>query len=360
MALKISRGKTLPIGIDLGTSTIKMVQLRVMDDATELLAADCAEIPRCSRQDPEERLDFTTDRFRHILRANPFRGRQCVLSMPANETFVHHLKLPMLPPSKMSQAIAMELQGKLPYPVEQAIVRHVIAGEALGEGESKQEVIVVASERRLIESYLAATRRAKLDVLAVNIESCAIIECFGRLFRRAADATRTILFIDIGAATTQAVLSHGNRIVFARNLSTGGEQIDMAVAEGMEIPVEQACAMRRDLLMGESDADPAVVNELYRMLEAPLDSLAEQLAQCVRYHESVFRNQSIERAIFVGGQAYDKRLCQSLAQRLNLPAQIGDPLVRIQSAGQVGVDRRGPRPDWAVAVGLSIGAAKAA
>ena len=68
--------------------------------------------------------------------------------------------------------------------------------------------------------------------------------------------------------------------------------------------------------------------------------------------------------VLAGGQAYDKRLCQSLAERLNLPAQIGDPLVRIgrvAGAGlQIGLDRREPQPQWAVAVGLSLGAAQAA
>jgi Tfp pilus assembly PilM family ATPase len=95
-----------------------------------------------------------------------------------------------------------------------------------------------------------------------------------------------------------------------------------------------------------------------------LDSLADELTQCVRYYDSVFHNQGIERAIFLGGQANDKRLCQTIAQRLNLPAQIGDPLVRIGStqAGDLnaGLDRREPQPRWAVAVGLSLGALEAA
>jgi len=360
MAIKISRGKTLPIGVDLGTSAVKLVQLRLMEETTELLAVGCSDIPRPVRNDPPRRLEFLAERIRHALKASPFKGRQCVLSLPARDTFVQHVRVPPQPADRLGDAVASELAGKLPYPLEDAVVRHIAVGEVGGDGETRQEVIVVAAERRAVEGYLDAVRKGGLDVTAVNVEPCAIVQCFARLFRRAADAHRTILFIDIGATSTQAVLSHGSRMVFARNLPLGGEQIDQAVAQGMEIPVEQACAMRRDLVQGEGGADASVVDELYRMLDGTLDGMAEQLAQCARYHESVFHNQPIERAIFVGGQAYDKRLCQSLAQRLNLPAQIGDPLVRIASAGQVGTDRRGPRPDWTVAIGLSLGAAKAA
>jgi Tfp pilus assembly PilM family ATPase len=75
----------------------------------------------------------------------------------------------------------------------------------------------------------------------------------------------------------------------------------------------------------------------------------------VRYYESVFRNQGIERSIFVGGQAYDRRLCQMIARKLNLPAQIGDPLVRISRSEAATLTGDDPQPNWAVAIGLSLG-----
>jgi len=130
------------------------------------------------------------------------------------------------------------------------------------------------------------------------------------------------------------------------------------VADGMRVSLDQAHAMRVDLQKVQHGS--TAEDELYHLLDKPLDALAGELTQCLRYFESVFRNQAVERAIFVGGQAYDKRFCQSLAQRLNLPAQIGDPLLhvrRVAGAGlPIGLDRRTPQPDWAVAVGLSLGA----
>jgi Tfp pilus assembly PilM family ATPase len=206
-------------------------------------------------------------------------------------------------------------------------------------------------------------RRVRLDVVGVNVECCAIVECFARLFRRTGDSARTTMYLDIGHSSTQVVLSHGQRMVFARNLAIGGERFDKAVAAGMEISPEQAHALRREL-SGEGKKDPSAEEALYHMLDEAVAGLVEELGQCIRYYESVFRNQVIERAIFVGGQAYDKRLCQTIARQLNLPAQVADPLVRVkrvEGAGlEWGLDRRAPQPDWAVAVGLSLGAGMAA
>jgi type IV pilus assembly protein PilM len=359
MALKIVRGKALPIGVDLGSSILKMAQLRQMNDTIELLAAGSAEIPWDCRKDLPRRLEFLTKSVRSTLRSNQFKGRRCIISLPAEVTYVQHLRVPKGTSEETQQVVECELQGKLPYAVKDAVVRHIVAGEVFGEGEIKQEVIAVAAARATLEVYLQMAARAGLDVIGVNIEPCAIVECFSRLFRRSTDTARTILFVDMGAVSTQVVLSHGDRIVFARNLFTAGDLLDRAVADGMKIPIEQARNMRQHLV--KAKADTPAEDELYHLLDPPLDALADELTQCLRYYESVFRNQGIERAIFLGGQANDKRLCQAIAKRLNLPAQVGDPLARVQrveGAGMaIGLDRREPQPNWAVAVGLSLGAA---
>lgn len=360
MALKLVRGKTLPIGVDLGTRTAKLAQLRRVEETYELIAAAAADVPDVDARDGLPRAGLA-DRLREAVRGGGFKGAQCVLSLPAEATFVHPVRLAKMPPAQMDGAIRADLAAKLPFPAAQAIIRHVAAGDVYGDGEPKQEVIAVATSRATLEAYLGVARKAKLDVIGVNIEACAIVECFSRLFRRGSDQAKTILFLDVGWTTTQVVLSHGAKIVFARNLSRGDKDFDKAVADAMGVPPEQAHAIRTDL---RNDPGNAAADEVYRQLDVPVNSLAGELMHCLRYYESVFPNKSIETAIFLGGGAYDKRLCQLVAQRLNLPAQIGDPLLRMERAEgaglNIGLDRRDAQPAWAVAIGLSLGAASAA
>lgn len=362
MALKITTGRTFPIGVDLGTSAVKMAQMRREDQTLELLAAGSAPMGQAEGQTFTQRLDTIGQAIRGIMKTDAFKGKECVMSLPAECTFVHHVKIPKLQSDEIPKALAWELQGKLPFPPEQAVIRHIVAGDAFGEHEAKQEVIVVAAARSLLDACLTMARRCKLDVTGINIEPCALVECFERLFRRTADASRTILYVDLGAASTQVAMSHGSRIVFARNLNIGGTRLDKVVAEGLGISPQQAHEMRKDLAQGH--CSPGAQDELYHLLEPPIEGLCQELTLCLQYYDTVFRNQAVERVIFLGGGAYDKRLCQSIAKRLNLTAQIGDPLVRIERAGGAGMacglDRREPQPDWAVAVGLSLGAEKVA
>ena len=362
MAVRIVKGKILPIGVDLGTNSLKLAQLSETDGTYDLVAAGAVDVPPELGDNLKARMDFCEKAIRGVVRANGFRGRQCTLSVPASASFVHHVKIPKRPPEQVHEAVLGELNGKLPFPAAEAVIRHVIAGDIAGEGQPRQEVIVVAVRRATIQAQLAMARRAKLDVTGINVDSCAIVDCFARVFRRASDQNRAILFVDLGYASTQVVLSHGRRVVFARNVNIAGRTFDEAVAETLGTTPQEAHGIRRQL-DGEDPDDPRVM-ELHSCMSRAVDQLVDELTQCLRYYEAVFRAHAIERLIFLGGQAMNKRLCQTIAQRLNLPAQIGDPLVQIgtaQGAGQSnGLDRREPQPRWAVAIGLSLGGPQAA
>jgi len=349
--------KTLPIGVDLGSSAVKMAQLRSCGRDVELLAAGSAEIPRPCREDLSQRLEFLSDSIRRIRRANAFRGRECVLSLPTDAIFLHQVKLPKLPPDRIDEA----LRGELPYPTEDVIVRHEIVGDTHEGAEAKQEMIVSAMAQATLDAYLDMARRARVHVVGVDIEAYAIVDCFARQFRQASGSTQAVLFVDVGAVSTQVVLAHDSKVVFARNLTTGCEQLDQTVAESLGLPIDDARALRRD--MDQASTGAVTEDDLYRVLDDALAPLTNELSQCLRYHEAAFRNGSVGQAVFAGGGAYDTRACQGIARRLNLRAQIGDPLARVgrkKGAGSTaGLDQGGPKPDWAVAVGLSLRAIRA-
>jgi type IV pilus assembly protein PilM len=346
----------------LGSSSIKLAQLRSEADQLDLVAAASIRVPVAVRDKPAKRHAFFANAIRKLVKNTPFKGRQCIMSMPSDTTLVEHVKIPKVPPKEIEAVLRRELRSKVVYDVDDAVIRHIIAGDAHSDGETKLEVIAVCVSREELNAYIQTTRKAKLDVIGVNIESCAIVECFSRLFRRTTDGARAILYLDMGATNTQVVFAQGRKMAFSRSLGIGGEHLDQVLAESLSISAKEAY----DLRLNPTAGGPEGFDEhaLHTILAPKIDELADELTKCLRYYESVFRNQGVERAIFLGGGAYDKRLCQSLAQRLNLPAQIGDPLVRVNrehAAGlAAGMDRDEPLPDWAVAIGLSLGADQAA
>ncbi|MGB7161152.1 MAG: hypothetical protein WBD40_24035, partial [Tepidisphaeraceae bacterium] len=121
----------------------------------------------------------------------------------------------------------------------------------------------------------------------------------------------------------------------------------------------QATAVMDAPAPSTSPADSAQAKAVEQACLEPLGKLVAELDLCRRYYEATFANKPVERAIFVGGEARQRTLCQQVARGLGLAAQVGDPMVRMARTSEIaiesGIDRRLPQPTWAVAIGLSMG-----
>ena len=87
----------------------------------------------------------------------------------------------------MIAALAWECRGKLPIDPSHALLRHLVAGDVYQDQEPKCEVIVMAAQREVVNQFLAAAAKARLDVIGMNIEPKALIDCFSHVYRRKSD-----------------------------------------------------------------------------------------------------------------------------------------------------------------------------
>jgi len=382
-----------PIGVDFGSDSLKMAQVEGSGRDLQLLAAGSADVPSHVRHDLSGRLAFYTEAIREILAANKFRGRQAVLGLPASCMYIQHLRLPPMEDEALRKALPWESRGKLPIDPSQALLRHMIAGEVYADQEQKQEVIVFAAARDVVNQLLAAASKAKLDVIGMTVEPAAAVDCFHRVYRREADDKVVNCFIDLGASGTRCFISRGSHIFFARAIGIGGDHLSRSVSAALKIRLEDAKLRRMAVCeveckkraaapptaAAEQPAPPAPPADgqmalLTAALQAsgktapagaggtperrnspraerpldlqmeqadgelaliqqccrePLSRLVEELDLCRRYHEATFPQMPIERLIFVGGEARHRWLCQYLARELGITATVGDPLARM-------------------------------
>jgi len=150
----------------------------------------------------------------------------------------------------LKKALPWEARGKLPIDPSQALLRHLIAGEVYQDQEPKNEVIVMAAAREFINGLLAAAAKAKLDVIGMNVEPKALVDCFTHVYRRKSDADVTSCYIDIGCVATRAIIARGQQIFFARTIPIGGDHFSRAVAQSLRMSFDDAKLLRIRLCAG--------------------------------------------------------------------------------------------------------------
>jgi type IV pilus assembly protein PilM len=420
--------KSCPIGVDFGTDSLRLAQVAPAGQEWKLVAAASADVPSHVRHDTNARMQFFIQTTKDLLSQGGFTGRGVALALPAASMFIQHLRLPKMDDEAMKKAIPWEARGKIPIDPGHALLRHHVAGEVYQDQEAKLEIVLMAAGRDLVNQYLAMAAKARLDVIGMNVEPKAIVDCFTHLYRRKNDSGITNFFVDIGCAGTRAFIARGSHILFARAIHIAGDHFTRAVASAFGLGLDEAKLLRLKLCnaaaperrqseqvpdregeapaeeggrmegmamlgaalaaargggetkrppqaggtarpnRGEANAAAVQANDtqqqVLRIEQAcrdPLNKLIHELEGCRRYYEATFPNKPVDRLVFVGGEAKHRSLCQHVAREMGLAAQVGDPMVRLSKVADIpadaGIDPTQPQPNWAVALGLSMGPA---
>jgi type IV pilus assembly protein PilM len=243
--------KTNPIGVDFGSDQLRMAQVQPLGEEFKLIAAASIDVPAHVRLEPSARLNFFAEAARDLIAQGGFRGRQAVLGLPAWSMFIQHLRMPKLEPEALKKALQWELRGKLPIDPSHALLRHLIAGEIYHEQDPKDEVVVVAAAREMVNQFLSSAAKAKLDVVGMNVEPKALVDCFSHIYRRKRDEGATSCFVDIGCVASRVVIARDGRILFARVIPVGGDHFSRAVASKLGITLENAKLLRVKLAVSQ-------------------------------------------------------------------------------------------------------------
>lgn len=349
-----------PIGLDIGASSIKLLQLADEAGEPRVLAAaycDLSEIEGDARGAAARVIG-------NALGEHPFRGREVVTALGVGEFQMKSIRLPKMPPDELASAVEFEAQERFDLGDGPAHFRHLLMGEVRHGDELKVEVIVFAAGEEATTARLELLDSLGLNPLAIDIAPCAVARSFVRFLRRAEDAHSINVFLDVGYRGTGIIFTRGCDISFLKVIDIGGQQFNKAVAHALSISVREAADLRlrimRDSDGGRRAGDHAAVPEEMKAVVAdavrPLvERLSRDVQLCTRYFAVTFRGQKPESLTFVGGEAHEPLLLPLISEAVDVPCMIGHPLRGISRLGSIaGRDRRITQPAWAVASGLAL------
>jgi type IV pilus assembly protein PilM len=410
MAFSMFSAQTSPIAVDFGATSLKLLQTG-SGDRPALQAATELRIPESILQDQDAIFHFYGQQLPTALNAGSFKGRKAITAIPSALTFVQHMQVGIVDGLSQEDAVKAQLQLQTGCAPQNVVVRTIQVPGAARDGSSKQEMICMAAGHDTVMRYVNLLKRCKLEVVGMHTEILAMVRAFDHLTRRATDAEVCTMFVDMGWGGTRVAITHGGKVVFARYVSVGGRHFDQLIAKALKCDMMSARGHRlalddrigvetpdRDEVFDETDGNSllsaAVAEastderrrqqgvtaiaterrrggpaEFARTVDAGyvpriaasvdvgelLDTMTDELSMCLRYHRGLFPGRQVDRIIFLGGEARQTWLCRHIVKELDIPAQLGDPLARLDrqtSLNTPGLELDQPQPGWAVACGL--------
>lgn len=352
------------LGVDIGTASIKLVELEPWMGKPKLFTYGYIDIVTdiINSKTPEAQKKIA-DSLRILVKKSGARTTTTIAALPTFSVFNSIISLPAMSEKDLPGAIRWEAKKYIPLPLEEMvldwkIIKHngenVVPQEvknmdiakdeqgkkrfAFNFSKKKEEadnkkpimssksapqdirVLVTAAPQNLVNRYMAIFKMAGLKLISLETESFALSRSL------IGHDQSTVLIVDIGSITSDLCVIKESVPILNRSIDIGGLSVSRAIADSLKIDLERAEQFKRDFGLGSSSGiDQKGVNKTIASALAPIINEIKYVLDLYQSQE----NQLVEKIILTGGTSLLPNLDQYLQELFNKQVLIGNPWDRI-------------------------------
>ena len=232
-----------PIGVDIGTRSVKLVQLSA--DGQQILETGRWDLPIEVQPGSPDYNAKLVDALKQAREGKEFHGRDAVVCLSPRQYVVQNVRVPKSEGPQLEAAVAQEALPRLPFPANEADWRFIEATDIRQADGMKREVIVLACHRPVLNEMLQIVEDSGLLPVAVEIEPTALMRVYQLQYRRESDQNARSIYAHVGNTCTAVFVAQGDELLFVKNVELGGKHFDEAVSKHLHMPVSEAWALRR-------------------------------------------------------------------------------------------------------------------
>jgi type IV pilus assembly protein PilM len=335
-----------PIGLDIGSSSIRAVEVRRAKDEYTLTNFGQVPLPPGLVQsgvitDPVA----VTSALKQLWAACKFSTKHVRIGVTHPQLVVREMSVSNLPAKEMRKSLPFQVGDMLPIAPD----RSLLDFRPLEEPGTNPTVrgLLIAVPKDAVMTIVEAVEKAGLHVVDVDLAPFAVLRAASRL-----DAQVEAL-VDIGAEVTSVVVHADGEPLIVRTVPRGGAEITATMATRLGITAEEAEVLKcRFGLHG--DGSPTTADAASDAVRP----LVNELRSSFTYLASGERQKQVTRIALCGGGALMPGLAEHVQQTLNVPVMYADSAARLRDTRK-GRERGFDRfvPSGAVSIGLTLGAA---
>lgn len=345
------RPKKNIVGLDIGSSAVKAIELRPAGKKLRVSAIGVEPIPADSIVDGAI-IDSVavSDAIRRLFENKAFKSKEVAASVSGSAVIVKKITLPAMSSQELAESIHWEAEQYIPFEIQDVNLDY----EVLDPGQpgvqgSNMEVLLVAAKKDKIADYTSVIAQAGRTPVLVDVDAFALQNAFELNY--GFEGLSTVVLLNAGASATNINILSGAQSVFTRDVSIGGNALTEAVQRELSLPYEAAEQLKRGENVGDvryEDARP--------VLKAMADNVLLEIEKTFDFFKATTSNDHIDRIVLSGGGSRVEGFVEALQERFGAPVERFDPFRHVtfdpKQLGQTSPEELAPIA--AVALGLAL------
>ena len=326
------------IGVDIGSSSVKLVQLRESKGGFNLVALGMVDLP------PEVIVDNAimdsgalADAIRGLVESLKIKTKNVATSVSGHSVIIRKIQLPLMTEDELEASIQWEAEQYIPFEVSEVNLDFHILGPDAND-PSVMNVTLVAAKKDMVNDYVAVFNECGLTPVVMDIDCFALENAFESC--RGFDDDEVVALINMGASAMNVNILKAGNTVFTRDVQVGGNMVNDEIQKRLGLNSEDS--ERAKLGEEVEGVDDASVREV---VVSASESLAQEVQRSLDFFSATSSDEKVDKAFITGGVAKTSDIREMLEKRLGIPVEVFNPFE------QMGVDNKQLDPEYIQAVG---------
>jgi len=332
------------VGLDIGTKTIKIVELAKEGNSFKLNGSGVVGYKGITPGNFKEEKDLLelAQVIKKLHKEARISSKDITIALPEEKIFTRVIDFPLLTDQEISSAIKWEAEQYIPIPIAEAIVQHQIISRIEKGSPSGVKVLLVAVSRNLVEVYVKLLQSANLNTVKVDTELLSLTRVF-------APNDKTSLIIDFGASSTDIAICNKGILSFSRSIPTAGEAFSRAVAQKLNITPQQAEEYKKAYGLSSK-----LEEKIKGALDPVIRSVSDEIKKAIFYYQSEEKGEMPSSVILSGGSSGMPEVVTYLSKILGLEIVVGNPFAKVSLSTDAQKILAPYAPLYSIAVGLAM------
>lgn len=331
-------------GLDLGTTAVRVVQLRGSGPVKQLVKYGSAPIDNAvASSDAPADQQRVLQIVHELLASAQISSRNVAVGLPSNKVFTTLVDIDRLSPTELAKSIRLQADSLIPTPIAEAKIDWAVLGDS-PKDKSKQEVLLTSATNEFIEQRLDMLESIGLNVIAFEPDNLALSRAF-----IAPEATTPQIVLDVGSRTSDLVIAMNGAPRLTRSIPTGNEAILRSAVQNLNIDQKQAEQFVFKFGLNKTKLE----GQVYQAIIGTVDVLISELEKSIKFFRSRYTEAPLDRIIVTGSAAVLPELPLYIANKTGLKVEIGNAWRNVAYNQNQQNDLLAISHEFGVAIGLA-------
>lgn len=309
------------VGIDVGSSSVKLVQLKEQKGTYHLV--NVGILPLSAEAIVDNTLmdsSSIAEAIKNLVKSLNVKANEAACSISGNAVIIRKIVLPAMTSEELEEQIQWEAEQYIPFDINDVNIDFQILNQDEHD-PSRMSVLLVASKKDIVNDYIAVFNETGLRLAVVDVDSFTVQNAFEINYDTFPE--EVIALVNIGANIMNLNIVKGGASLFTRDVQLGGSIYTDEIQKQFGVSSEEAESIK----ISGNCPDPGRLQDIVTRLN---ETLALEMRRSLDFYNSTASEGKIGKVYLSGGASKTVMLAEAVSQRLGVPVEILNPFQKIK------------------------------